>query len=126
MRLQILQETIGKNLEPDSFLFAISGFGAYSILAHEVGLHVWEVPKDAKSFERHNVRVRLGIQPENPETEAVSLLEQAKRAFSTVADISTIVRRYREKPSPLVRDGVKKWRTGHINRVLAGEFDLFS
>jgi ATP-dependent Clp protease ATP-binding subunit ClpC len=126
MRSQILQEIIGKDLEPHSFIFAVSGFGAYSILEPEEGLHVWEIPKDAKSFERHNVRVRLGIQPEIPETDAASLLAQANSAFSAVGDTPTVVRRYREKPSPLVRDGVRKWRTGHINRVLDGDFDLFS
>ncbi|UCH23032.1 MAG: AAA family ATPase [Deltaproteobacteria bacterium] len=126
MRSQILQEVVGKDLEPDSFILAVSGFGAYSILEHEVGLHVWEIPKEAKSFERHNVRVRIGIQPEMPATDADSFLDQAKRAFSTTSDTPTVVRRYREKPSPLVRDSVKNWRTGHINRVLDGDFDLFS
>jgi ATP-dependent Clp protease ATP-binding subunit ClpC len=126
MRSQILQQIIGKDLELDSLIIAVSGFGAYSILEHEVGLHVWEIPKDARSFERHNVRVRLASQPEIPETDADELLDQAKTAFSTVSDTPIVVRRYREKPSPLVRDGVKKWRTGHINRVLNGDFDLFS
>jgi ATP-dependent Clp protease ATP-binding subunit ClpC len=113
-------------LDPDSFIFAVSGFGAFTILTHEVGLHVWEIPKDAKSFERHNVRVRLGIQPEIPETDMELLLEHAKSTFAAMSDSPTVVRRYREKPSPLVRDGVKKWRTGHLNRVLDGDFDLFS
>jgi ATP-dependent Clp protease ATP-binding subunit ClpC len=34
------------------------------------------------------------------------------------------VRRYRTAPSPLVRDGVRGWRTGRIERVLGGEFDV--
>ena len=36
----------------------------------------------------------------------------------------TIVRRYRGTPSPLVRDAVRGWRTGRLERVLAGDFDL--
>jgi ATP-dependent Clp protease ATP-binding subunit ClpC len=36
-----------------------------------------------------------------------------------------IVRRYRLEPSPLVRDS-RGWRTGRAERVLAGDFDLFS
>jgi ATP-dependent Clp protease ATP-binding subunit ClpC len=34
------------------------------------------------------------------------------------------VRRYRESPSPLVRDAVRGWRTGRIERVRAGDLDL--
>ena len=37
---------------------------------------------------------------------------------------STIVRRYRERPTPLVRDAVRGWRTGRLDFVLAGGFDL--
>jgi ATP-dependent Clp protease ATP-binding subunit ClpC len=36
----------------------------------------------------------------------------------------TIVRRYREEPSPLVRDAVRGWRTGRLDRVLGGDFDV--
>jgi hypothetical protein len=36
----------------------------------------------------------------------------------------SVVRRYRERPSPLVRDAVRGWRTGYIERVLDGNFDL--
>ena len=36
----------------------------------------------------------------------------------------TIVRRYRERPTPLVRDSVRGWRTGRLDFVLAGGFDL--
>ena len=35
-----------------------------------------------------------------------------------------IVRRYREHPTPLVRDAVRNWRTGRLDAVLAGAFDL--
>ena len=37
-----------------------------------------------------------------------------------------IVRRYREKPSPLVRDSVRDWRTGRLDRILDGDFDVVS
>ena len=37
---------------------------------------------------------------------------------------ATIVRRYRERPTPLVRDAVRGWRTGKLDTVLAGGFDL--
>jgi ATP-dependent Clp protease ATP-binding subunit ClpC len=35
-----------------------------------------------------------------------------------------ICRRYRAEPSPLVRDSVRGWRTGRLDRVLGGEFDV--
>lgn len=35
----------------------------------------------------------------------------------------SIVRRYRELPSPLVRDVAHGWRSGKFDRVLAGDFD---
>jgi ATP-dependent Clp protease ATP-binding subunit ClpC len=34
------------------------------------------------------------------------------------------VRRYREDPSPMVRDAVRGWRTGRLDLVLGGDFDL--
>ena len=35
-----------------------------------------------------------------------------------------ICRRYREGASALARDNVKGWRSGRLDRVLAGEFDV--
>jgi hypothetical protein len=35
-----------------------------------------------------------------------------------------IVRRYQERPTPLVRDRRKGFRTGRLDLVLAGHFDL--
>jgi ATP-dependent Clp protease ATP-binding subunit ClpC len=34
------------------------------------------------------------------------------------------VRRYRERPSPLVRDSRLGWRSGRLDFVLDGNFDL--
>jgi ATP-dependent Clp protease ATP-binding subunit ClpC len=36
-----------------------------------------------------------------------------------------VVRRYREFPSPLVRDNLQGWRTGRLDKVWEGNFDLF-
>jgi ATP-dependent Clp protease ATP-binding subunit ClpC len=35
------------------------------------------------------------------------------------------VRRYRPGRSPLVRDTARGYRTGRLDRVLAGDFDLY-
>jgi hypothetical protein len=34
------------------------------------------------------------------------------------------VRRYRGEPAPLVRSGDGSWRTGKLDAVLRGDFDL--
>jgi ATP-dependent Clp protease ATP-binding subunit ClpC len=36
----------------------------------------------------------------------------------------TIVRRYRGAPGPMVRDMVQGWRSGRLDAVLSGDFDL--
>ena len=52
--------------------------------------------------------------------------DQALASLEGGADESSlrVVRNYRERPSPLVRDSVKQWRTGKLDRVLAGDFDV--
>ena len=59
--------------------------------------------------------------PAAPDADPVAT---ARQALSSSPAAGTIVRRYRTKPSPLVRDSVRDWRTGRLDRVLAGEFDL--
>ena len=44
--------------------------------------------------------------------------------MATAADPKSVVRRYRERPSPLVRDSASGARSGHLDLVLAGDFDL--
>jgi hypothetical protein len=55
---------------------------------------------------------------EPPAVRARSLLGRAPSSDS-------VVRRYRQEPAPLVRDSVRGYRTGRLDRVLAGDFDLF-
>ena len=136
MRFEVLQETpegmpdgdaAGAAAEPYQMLAAISGFAAYSLLHAEAGLHVLETPQDEKSFNRARVHVRVVAQPDEPAGRgADALRRQAAHALaSTDANNSQqIVRRYREEPSPLVRDSVRGWRTGKLERVLEGHFDL--
>ena len=107
---------------------AVSGYGAYTILRPESGLHVLETPQDEKTFNRARATVRVVAQPDEPAGHGPEALRrQAERAL---ADDSTapqsIVRRYREEPSPLVRDSARGWRTGKLERVLDGDFDLFT
>jgi ATP-dependent Clp protease ATP-binding subunit ClpC len=46
------------------------------------------------------------------------------RAFSAAPSPSAVVRRYRPEPSPLVRSGDGSWRSGRLDVVLRGDFDL--
>ena len=83
---------------------AVGGFAALQTLRPEAGLHVLEVPDGKGGFARR--RVRVTVEPGDTSARA------------------RIVRRYRERPTPLVRDSVRGWRTGRLDLVLAGGFDL--
>ncbi|HEV2800030.1 MAG TPA: AAA family ATPase [Pyrinomonadaceae bacterium] len=133
MRFEVLDETPDASedgddgtIAPYALTAAISGFAAYSLLHAETGLHVLETPQDDKSFNRARVHVRIVAQPDEPAGHgADALRKQAARAFAADANGSQqIVRRYREEPSPLVRDSLRGWRTGKLERVLEGHFDL--
>ncbi|HYG10000.1 MAG TPA: AAA family ATPase, partial [Pyrinomonadaceae bacterium] len=114
-------------LSPYQMTAAISGFAAYSLLHAETGLHVLETPQDEKSFNRARVHVRVVAQPDEPAGRGADAVRK-QAAHVLAADTNgaqqQIVRRYREEPSPLVRDSVRGWRTGKLERVLEGHFDL--
>ena len=82
----------------------VTGFAALQTLRPESGFHVLEIPDGRGGYDR-----RRG---------ARSPSGDGRRPAPT------IVRRYRERPTPLVRDAVRGWRTGRLDAVLAGGFDL--
>ena len=93
----------------------IAGLGAYTLLKPEVGLHVLELPHaDDRSFDR--VAVLVEVEPVGHGGDGPRPSVRAEPA---------VVRRYRHDPSPLVRDA-SGMRTGRIDRVLAGDFDLLA
>ncbi len=123
MRFEVLADPDASAVET-RWIAAVSGFGALRLLEAERGWHVLELPEGAPPV-RARVEVNVVAQPAEPAGDAEGALRaQAERALATRADTPTIVRRYREEPSPLVRDGVRGWRTGRIDRVLAGDFDV--
>ena len=92
----------------------VSGLGAYTLLKPEIGLHVLELPHgEDRSFDR--VTVLVDVAPAGDGT----------KAPPPDRPEPGIVRRYRHEPSPLVRNA-SGMRTGRIDRVLAGDFDLFA
>jgi len=105
-------------------LFAVSGYAAYSLLQGEHGLHVWEVPSTGRRSQRAIVRVRVAAQPASPVGRKEDALLEARDAIAANKETPAIIRRYQEKPSPLVRDSASGWRSGRLDRVFSGEFDL--
>ena len=92
-------------------MLEISGLGAYTLLKAESGLHVLELPhEEDRRFDRVTAHVEVA---------AVGTAPAGDRGEPA------IVRRYRHEPSPLVRDA-SGMRTGRIDRVLAGDFDLLA
>jgi len=110
-----------------AFVAGVSGFAAWRMLAGETGIHVLELPEGTgHAFRRAAARVRVVPQPGVP-AGPTGALAQARETLSgaTAADENlAMVRHYRREPSPLVRDAAHGWRTGHLDRVLAGDFDL--
>jgi len=123
MRAALLGEEGGPR-RSTPLVLAVAGFGAHGILAREAGLHVLEVPDADGGFDRSTARVRVVAQPAQPPAANQSELDQALACLAGAAAPTAIVRRYREQPSPLVRDAVAGWRTGRIGDVLSGDFDL--
>ena len=76
-----------------------------------------------KSVERVTLRVRLAAAPLG-DIPPNRLRETLTNALSRSEPSNVLVRRYRNGPSPLVRDMVDGWRTGRLDAVLRGDFDL--
>jgi ATP-dependent Clp protease ATP-binding subunit ClpC len=105
MRLELVEERAGRRFR---WIATVTGFAALRTLAPESGFHVLELPDGRGGYDRR--RVRVTVTPLDDDT------APSGRAL--------IVRRYRERPTPLVRDAVRGWRTGRLDTVLAGGFDL--
>ncbi len=124
MEIGEVGESTGES--PYRLELAITGFGAYPILAEESGLHVFEVIGRGGTI-ADRLRVRVTVAPQ-PDDAAPGERNALARAIWPHAEMhrTRIVRRYREGPSPLARDAVRGWRTGRVERVLGGDFDLLS
>jgi ATP-dependent Clp protease ATP-binding subunit ClpC len=117
MKLQTLRETTGNGVTY-TFFATVSGFGAHTLLSPEAGLHILEVPAHGR-FDRVTARVRVAPVPygEVPIEDLIAMI------LTHSAD-PLIVRRYRDEPSALVRDSVRNFRTGRIDIVMRGDFDV--
>ena len=124
MRLTELPVQAGQG--PEGVIFSVGGFGSYAILSRESGLHVMESPIDESRFDRVRVRVVVAPQEEPPTPRRDDQIRTARELLNASENqASAVVRRYRELPSPLVRDKVAGWRTGRIDAIWAGNFDVW-
>ena len=105
-------------------VLVVAGFGAHAILSREAGLHV--VDDDTGAAGRIAARVRVAAdEPGGPRPHT---LRDARWAGLLGAPVQAgeIVRRYRRGAAPLVRDARGSWRTGRLDLVPSGHFDLIA
>jgi ATP-dependent Clp protease ATP-binding subunit ClpC len=115
--------------EPGHHVLVVAGLGCGRILTAETGLHVLEHMEDGdrgeRVVDREHVRVTVAPRPPGPRDGAVDVAREAQKALRGVEEAAVVVRRYRPGRAPLVRDTARGYRTGRLDRVLAGDFDLY-
>jgi len=127
MTLRVLKSEVPSASVHSNFLALISGFGAHTLLAGENGLHVLDHPQTKSSrAKKSGIEVRVGPQPYDlANIDDGALAGQCQKFLNDCAPKQpAIVRHYKRQPAPMVRDLVTGWRTGNIDRVLGGDFDL--
>jgi ATP-dependent Clp protease ATP-binding subunit ClpC len=108
---------------PSQPMLLVAGFGAYRTLNREAGLHVLENGEGATP--RIAVRVLVVASPAGNLSKA-EFRKALAAAFAALPRTGVIQRRYRREPSPLVRNADGSWRSGKVEDVLAGDFDLLA
>ena len=130
MRSRVVSETEANDNGPCRIVLAMEGFAAYTILSREQGLHLLEegASSERSTPQKATVRVRVAPQPDEPPSyQNLTLAEQADVSLRENADEELkVVRRYQQRPTPLVRDRAGGWRTGRLDLVLDGNFDIIS
>jgi ATP-dependent Clp protease ATP-binding subunit ClpC len=106
-------------------LLLVSGFGAHRVLSRECGLHVLELAEGGDGASRVTARLRLAISPLG-DVPAAKLPSALIAAFEKAPPPITVIRRYRREPAPLVRSANGSWRSGRLDLVLRGDFDLLA
>jgi ATP-dependent Clp protease ATP-binding subunit ClpC len=121
--MQLSEVKTGSSAE-DFPILLVSGFGAERVLKRECGLHVLEL-SGSNGSGRASARVRLAAAPLG-DVPAARLPRVLREALDKAQRPSALVRRYRGEPSPLVRSADGSWRTGKLDAVLRGDFDLMA
>jgi ATP-dependent Clp protease ATP-binding subunit ClpC len=115
-----VSDVASRSKDKETPILLISGFGAHRVLAPEAGLHVFEPFEGSRN--RVTARVRLAAVPLG-DVPAAKERRLVSEAIDEAPRPNNVVRRYREEP-PLVRDAAGQWRSGRLDLVLGGEFDL--
>ena len=106
-------------------LFLVSGFGSFGLIDKESGLHILEVPTGESKFQRIRAKVEVvpilsdGSTNQNKFAEVAASPLDADKTRRVI-----IVRRYRQEPSPLARDSLRRWRTGRLDFLFDSNFDV--
>jgi ATP-dependent Clp protease ATP-binding subunit ClpC len=109
-------------------MLLVSGFGAARALLAEGGLHVLERGdggNGAAGPARITARVKVVPAPLG-DVPAARLRADITKALTALPPVTSVVRRYRSEPSPLVRNASGTWRSGKLDQVLKGDFDLIA
>jgi ATP-dependent Clp protease ATP-binding subunit ClpC len=110
-------------------LLAVSGLGCGEILRAESGVHVLEPVDEERDgspvVDRDQVHVVVVARLPHAGSGSDDVVHATRTAIAGAGAPSVIVRRYRPGKAPLVRDSVRGYRTGRLERVLAGDFDLY-
>ena len=128
MRVQVLEDRPRGPGRSRSLLLAVTGYAASTTLAAEAGLHVWEEPdpRSPKASLQQRAQVRVEPWPDDTSEDPRALLTAAREVMAVpLAGAPAVVRIYRERPDPLVKGRRSGWRSGRLDRVLDGDFDLF-
>jgi len=103
-------------------ILLVTGFGAFRALGREGGLHVIE---EDRSDGPLRIAARVVVAPgPDPHPKTKDELGAMAKQLETAPRSNTIVRRYRDHPAQLVRDIAGGWRSGRLDSVLGGDFDL--
>ncbi len=127
MRLKALhEEAYEEGQDSIQACYHVSGFASHSLLSSEAGIHLWEINSEstAKSEARDRIQIFVSVlevlatDPSNP-------VGRRQEIQDSIAKIDTfeIARRYTIAP-PLVRDSKTNARTGNLDKLLEGNFDL--
>jgi ATP-dependent Clp protease ATP-binding subunit ClpC len=81
--------------------------------------------EDGRGRSRATARVRLAVAPLG-DLPADKLRLAVIDALQQGAPPHMVVRRYRGDPAPLVRNMNGAWRSGRLDAVLGGDFDLIA
>lgn len=109
-------------------IYHVSGFACHSLLKNEAGIHLWETDSSpvAKSTARSRIQIFVNVleAPPLPLNDKAAQKNEVQEQLQNLSqEAPVIARRYTINP-PLVRDTHTNARTGKLDRVLEGNFDL--